>query len=93
MKHEQSLSNKEALTPYKNSISRYIRSVMVLKAVKYEDLVFQLTERGVVLTADNLRSKVSKGMFSADLLVAILECLGVEESALPEIIKLAHIEK
>ena len=67
MNQDQSIRNKAALKAYKQSISRYIRSAMVLKGIKYDQLIEKLAEVGVILSADNLRSKVSKGMFSADL--------------------------
>ncbi len=82
-----SLSNKAAFAPYKTAITRYIRSAMVLKGKKYDDLVIELEARGILLTADNLRSKVSKGMFSADLLVAIIDVLGAQENAMRDILK------
>ena len=87
MKESESLKNKEILQPYKSAIARYIRSSMVLNDVKYDDLVEQLANRGVVLTASNLRNKVSKGLFSADMLVMLIEILAVEETALVEILK------
>ena len=90
MKQDQSLQNRTALSPYKNAISRYIRSTMALKNKRYDDLVADLEQLGIYLNAENLRSKVSKGMFSADLLIAIAEALNMEDAALLEIIKLAH---
>ena len=90
MKESESLKNKEALQPYKSAIARYIRSSMVLHDVKYDDLVDKLTERGMVLTASNLRNKVSKGLFSADMLVILIEILGVEETAVSDILKQVH---
>jgi len=87
MKPSQSLSNKQAFAPYKSAITRYIRSAMVLKGKKYDDLVIELEARGIFLTTDNLRSKVSKGMFSADLLVAIIDVLEVQENAMRDILK------
>ena len=87
MNQDQSIRNKAALKAYKQSISRYIRSAMVLKGIKYDQLIEKLAEVGVILSADNLRSKVSKGMFSADLLVAIIQVLDVKEQAINEILK------
>ena len=87
MNQDQSIRNKTALKAYKQSISRYIRSAMVLKGLKYDQLAERLQLLGIHLTADNLRSKVSKGMFSADLLVAIVHVLDVQEQAMQEIIK------
>ncbi|MCJ8313346.1 MAG: hypothetical protein HRU38_12755 [Saccharospirillaceae bacterium] len=87
MHQDQSIRNKVALKAYKQSISRYIRSAMVLKGIKYDKLTKLLSDIGIELSSDNLRSKVSKGLFSADLLVAIIDVLEVEQQALPEILK------
>ena len=90
MKPEQSVTNKASLAPYRDSISRFIRSTMILKNKRYEDLAAGLEQRGIVLTSDNLRSKVSKGAFAADLLMAIFDVLEVEEEAL---VKLREIRQ
>lgn len=82
MKPEQSVINKASLTPYRDSISRFIRSTMILKNKRYEDLASGLEQRGILLTSENLRSKVSKGAFAADLLMAIFDVLEVEGDAL-----------
>ena len=87
MDQNQSVKNRQAMTPYKQAIARYIRSAMMLKGLKYNDLTERLAEKGVLMTPENLRSKVSKGMFSADLFVAIIEVLQVEEAALIDILK------
>lgn len=88
MKPEQSACNKVSLAPYRSATSRYIRSCMILRNKRYEDLAAALEAKGIVLSSDNLRSKVSKGAFAADLLLAIFEVLEVEEEALPQISKL-----
>ena len=88
MKQDQSVKNRIALSPYKIAITRYVRSAMALRNKRYEDLVFDLAQKGIHINPDNLRSKVSKGMFSADLLVAIIEVLKVEKVALSEILTL-----
>lgn len=88
MNPDQSLKNKASLTPYKGAITRYIRAAMVLKGKRYDDLVLELEQKGIHLTADNLRSKVSKGMFSADLFVAIIDVLGIESLAISDILAL-----
>ena len=90
MKPDQSIQNRNALASYKLAISRYIRSVMMLKGVKYNDLTEGLSQKGIVMTTENLRSKISKGIFSADLLTAIIHVLGAEEDAMREIIKHAN---
>lgn len=90
MQQDQSVKNKTALAAYKTAITRYIRSAMVLQNKRYDDLVDDLSNIGIHLTADNLRSKVSKGMFSADMLAAIIDVLGIKEDAMREIIKQVH---
>ena len=87
MDQSQSIRNRQVLAPYKKAITRYIRSAMALKGYKYEDLCHVLAERGIVLTPENLRSKTHKGMFSGDLLVAIIDALELEAEAIPEIVK------
>ena len=93
MKPEQSVTNKASLAPYRDSISRFIRSTLILKNKRYEDLASGLEQRGIVLTSDNLRSKVSKGAFAADLLMAIFEVLEVEEEALLTLREIREEEK
>lgn len=88
MKQDHSIKNTLALSPYKKAISRYIRSAMVLKNKRYEDLIGDLAKKNIHITSDNLRSKISKGIFSADLFVAIIEALKMEAVALEDILKL-----
>ena len=92
MKPEQSIHNKSHLTAYRTALSRYVRSTMVLKGIKYDDLSKDLAECGVYLTPENLRSKVSKGMFSADLLLLLFRVLKVEDTAGKEILLLVDQE-
>jgi hypothetical protein len=88
MKPEQSVQNKAHLAAYRTALSRYIRSTMVLKGLKYEDLSSELAQFEVYLTQENLRSKVSKGMFSADLLLLLFKILNVEQTACGDILTL-----
>lgn len=88
MSQEQSIQNKKALSLYKQALSRYIRSAMTLRGLQYADLSERLGETGIIYSADNLRNKVSRGMFSADLLLALSDVLGIEEDITPAIIKL-----
>jgi len=90
MQETQSLRNKAALTPYKAAIARYIRSQMVLKDLRYEELATALSGKGIELTGSNLRNKVSKGLFSGDMLVVILELLEADENAFSEILRQVH---
>lgn len=88
MDPEQSIKNRLALEPYKLATTRYIRSSMALKGFKYNELAAALAQKGIVMTPANLRSKVSKGMFAADLLAAIVDALDVSDNSIQEIIKL-----
>ncbi|MFT2111265.1 DUF6471 domain-containing protein [Marinomonas sp. 2405UD68-3] len=90
MNQDQSIKNRQSLSPYKLAITRYIRSSLALKGLKYDDLSEALNERGISMTPENLRSKTHKGMFSADLFTAIIEVLELEEDALREILKQTH---
>ncbi|WP_075186910.1 DUF6471 domain-containing protein [Teredinibacter haidensis] len=90
MNQDQSLSNRQTLSPYKQAITRYIRAALVLKGMKYDDLSVSLAQRGIIMTPENLRSKTHKGMFSADLFTMIIDVLGVENDALREILKQVH---
>lgn len=87
MDQDQSIKNRQSLSPYKLAITRYIRSSLALKGFKYDDLAAALEQKGISMTAENLRSKTHKGMFSADLFAAIIDVLGLEEDALITILK------
>ena len=90
MNQDQSIKNRQALSPYKLAITRYIRSSLALKGLKYDDLSDALNKRGIIMTPENLRSKTHKGMFSADLFAAIIDVLELEENALRDILKQTH---
>ena len=87
MQQDQSVKNRQALSPYKLAITRYIRSSLALKGLKYDHLCEALSKKGIVMTPENLRSKTHKGMFSADLFAAIIDVLGLEDDALRQILK------
>ncbi len=87
MNQDQSVKNRQAQAPVKQAITRYIRSALALKGMKYDDLSEALADRGIVMTAENLRSKTHKGMFSADLFITIIDVMELEEDALQSILK------
>lgn len=89
MNQERSLDNRQALKPYKQAISRFIRASMAMKGWRYIDLAEALAKQGIEVTPENLRSKVSKCIFSADLLLVILVVLEVQDSAMKELSLLA----
>ncbi|TBR38437.1 hypothetical protein CBF23_012110 [Marinomonas agarivorans] len=87
MNQDQSLKNRQALAPYKLALTRYFRSALALKGLKYDDLCEALKEKGITMTPENLRSKTHKGMFSADLFLAMIDVLDLEPDALSDILK------
>lgn len=87
MNQDQSLKNRQALASYKVALTRYIRSALVLKGLKYDDLCEALATKGITMTPENLRSKTHKGMFSADLFIAMIDVLELEHDALTDILK------
>ncbi len=58
-------------------VKQFIRSEMSKKSVDYKELSLRLAHIGIVQTADNLRSKVNKGILGAQLLLQILLILNV----------------
>ncbi|RKF15843.1 hypothetical protein DBZ36_15845 [Alginatibacterium sediminis] len=88
MDPQESINNRIALEPYKLAVKRYIRAMMMLKGVKYEDLSDALASRGIVIKAGNLRSKINKGMIATDLFIALIEILDVQQTAMVDILKL-----
>lgn len=88
MQQEQSVENRKALAPYKQSLVRYIRATMALRGFKYSDLAEALAVKGIIISDVNLRNKVSKGMFPADLFIALIAILNVEDEAISAILSL-----
>lgn len=90
MSQTHSVQNKSALKPYKTAISRYFRSALALQGVTYLHLSERLARRGIVLTPENLRNKVARGLIPADLLIVMIEELNDREQALNAISRVAH---
>ncbi|GDY24688.1 MULTISPECIES: DUF6471 domain-containing protein [unclassified Agarivorans] len=86
MNPEQSIRNRQALQPYKDSIKRYIRSAMQLKGVQYKYLSDELAKRDIEMKEGNLRSKVYAGTLPTDLFIILVEILDMPEHALSDII-------
>jgi hypothetical protein len=57
---------------------RIIRAEMARRGIGYIELSAKLAEQGVVLSEKALRSKVSRGAFTADVFLQCLAALGVE---------------
>lgn len=90
MNPDTSVLNRQQLQPYRNSITRYLRSALKLKGYTYQDLAKALLEEGVDIKEENLRNKFSRGTISADLLLLILRILEVQDSAVATMIELAE---
>ena len=63
---------------------RMLRAEMVRRNVSYEDLSDRLAKMGIALSEKALRSKVSRGSFTADVFLQCLEALDVETLRLTE---------
>jgi hypothetical protein len=70
-----SLKNKESVCHYAKLASIHVRGLLVKKEIKYEQLSKILENNGVVLTASNLRNKVSGNSLSAGLFLMISSLL------------------
>ena len=57
---------------------RILRAEMVRRNVSYDELSDRLAKMGIALSEKALRSKVSRGAFTADVFLQCLEALGVE---------------
>ncbi len=62
---------------YGERVKRLLRSQMVAKGVGYDELAEKLTAAGMPETAVNLRNKVSRGKFTAAILLAAFDALGL----------------
>ena len=56
---------------------RILRAEMVRRGVSYDDLARMLGEAGVKETNKSLRSKLSRGSFTADFFLQALSAMGV----------------
>lgn len=63
---------------------RILRSEMVRRGVSYDDLAARLGEIGVKETNTSLRSKLSRGSFTADFFLQTLAAIGVTKLNLGE---------
>ena len=63
---------------------RILRAEMVRRDVSYDELSSRLAVMGVTLSEKALRSKVSRGAFTADVFLQCMAALGVETLRLTE---------
>lgn len=69
--------SKDSTLTWNKVVKQFIRSEMSKKSIDYKELSLRLAQIGIVQTADNLRSKVNKGILGAQLLLQILLVLNV----------------
>lgn len=87
---DTSIRNRQSLQPYRNSITRYLRSALKLKGFTYQDLSNALLKEGVIIKEENLRNKFSRGTISGDLFILILYILDTKDSALTTMFDLTN---
>lgn len=59
--------------------SRLLRTEMTKRSLKCADLVALLGEKGHVVTAQSVHSKLSRGSFSAGFLLRALDAIGCDK--------------
>lgn len=66
-------------------VSRFIKSEMAIKDMKYKDLQKGLAKLGTHQTDSNLRQKVNRGQFSAQLFLQLLVVLDIQHLEIAKI--------
>ena len=75
-------------------VSRYIKSEMAIKGLKYKDLKNELEKIGTQQSEGNLRQKINRGQLSAQLLFQLLIVMGVESIETNQLKKIiGYVEK
>lgn len=64
--------------------SKILRAEMAKRKITYQDLVNKLRAVGVQINAGNLRVRVSKGAFSAALLIQCLRAMGIRNLSIED---------
>jgi hypothetical protein len=64
--------------------SKILRAEMAKRKITYEDLVNKLQAIGVQINVGNLRVRVSKGAFSAALLIQCLRAMGIKNLSIED---------
>lgn len=70
------MSNK--LPPWNCVASRLVKAELQKRGIKYAELSSMLAELGIQQSPANLRSKLSKGIFSASLLLQIFHVIAAD---------------
>ncbi len=60
-------------------VSRFIKSEMAIKGMKYKDLQRGLAKTGTLQTDNNLRQKINRGQLSAQLFLQLLIVLDIQQ--------------
>ncbi len=71
------MHTKDNTFTWNKVVKQFIRSEMSKKSVDYKELSHRLAQIGTEQTADNLRSKVNKGILGTQLFLQILLVLEV----------------
>ena len=64
---------------WREVVSRFVKSEMSKRKMKYEDLSRLLEKTGTVQTSANLRNKINRGIMGAELFLQVLIALEVKQ--------------
>lgn len=64
---------------WREVVSRFVKSEMSKRKMKYEELSQLLEEAGTVQTSANLRNKINRGIMGAELFLQVLVALDVKQ--------------
>lgn len=64
---------------WREVVSRFVKSEMSKRKMKYEDLSQLLEKTGTVQTSANLRNKINRGIMGAELFLQVLIALDVKQ--------------
>jgi hypothetical protein len=88
------MNQSTAPSPWRKLVSRYIKSEMTKKGIKYEELSLRLAQTGTQQTAANLRNKINRGILGADLFIQIIFVLEINQLSRDQLSEiLTEIEK
>ena len=64
---------------WREVVSRFVKSEMSKRKLRYEDLSQLLEKTGTIQTSANLRNKINRGIMGAELFLQILIALDVQQ--------------
>ncbi|MDX1452328.1 MAG: DUF6471 domain-containing protein [Oleiphilaceae bacterium] len=73
------MSPSKSQTEWREVVSRFIKSEMTKRKIKYDDLSQLLQAKGTDQTSANLRNKINRGIMGAELFLQILTVLDSKE--------------